>query len=136
MTTIDFEVEVRWSDLDEYGHVNNVMFMEYLQEARVSFIADTLGVGDEDRGAVVARMQIDYRAQMRYRAEPYLVRASVSHVGRSSFVIEATIVDSAREGATVYATSRATLVAFNPAKGASRPLEDDEREALSRVCSP
>ena len=80
-----FPMKPRWSDLDAYNHVNNVTWLEYLQEARV----DMLFVHAGDRGAerlaegvVVVRAEIDYRRPMVFRQEPYpiemWVRVSVA----------------------------------------------------------
>ena len=55
-------VPLRWSDMDAYGHVNNVQFVRLLEDARVAMLVDWFPEGLEqlDRGIVVARHEIDY----------------------------------------------------------------------------
>ena len=46
MSAHRYELRVRWSDVDAYGHVNNVVYFEYFQEARISFLAELSGTTD------------------------------------------------------------------------------------------
>ncbi|QNN53416.1 acyl-CoA thioesterase [Nocardioides mesophilus] len=121
---------VRFSDVDVYGHVNNVKYFEYYQEARLAFLTD-LG-GDDGSvvstgGLVVARLDVDYKRPILFRPEPYVVRTWVEGIGRSSFVLIAEIHDEE----TLLSRSRAVMVAFDPAVQRSRPLEDKERVVLA-----
>ena len=74
-----YDCHVRFSDVDIYGHVNNVKYFEYFQEARIAFL---MSLGDPllDPGAdptmrqVVARIDVDYKRPILFRPEPYDVR--------------------------------------------------------------
>ncbi|MGH3317205.1 MAG: acyl-CoA thioesterase, partial [Nocardioidaceae bacterium] len=50
-----YSCRVRWSDVDSYGHVNNVKYFEYFQEARIAFLSHLThsGADETDRGVVV-----------------------------------------------------------------------------------
>jgi acyl-CoA thioester hydrolase len=124
-----YSCRVRWSDVDAYGHVNNVKYVEYFQEARIAMLSRDLGVpaAGEVRGFVVARMDVDYRRPLEFRTDPVWVRTWVTRVGRSSYELQAAVCD---EG-TVFATSRAIVVAFDPATERSRPIIAGERDALT-----
>jgi len=95
----DFPFTVRWSDLDSYGHVNNVRVFDYIAEARVRMSPDPDGphrmaVAAEDGMLwMVARQDVDYLGQILLRPEPYLVRTAIGRVGRSSMTTIAEIVD-------------------------------------------
>ncbi len=54
-----YRCPLRWADMDAYGHVNNVVFLRYLEEARIDFLFRP----DKDfqQGSVVARHEIDYK---------------------------------------------------------------------------
>ena len=59
-----FHCPMRWSDMDAYGHVNNVVYLTYLEEARVDMlftIGAELGAKALSEGVLVARHEIDYR---------------------------------------------------------------------------
>jgi acyl-CoA thioester hydrolase len=123
-----FPVHVRFSDVDVYGHVNNVKYFEFFQEARIQMF-DRLGRDSQRPGEgslVVAQTDVDYRVPILFREEPYDSWTWVSHVGRTSFVVESAICD----GETVLSRSRVVGVFWDP--GAERPAEPPEhvREAL------
>ena len=48
MTRHDYACHVRFSDVDVYGHVNNVKYFEYYQEARLAFLS-SLGRSADER---------------------------------------------------------------------------------------
>jgi acyl-CoA thioester hydrolase len=124
----EYSCRVRWSDVDVYGHVNNVKYVEYFQEARIAMVSGAIGVPEAGdlRGFVVARMDVDYRRPLEFRTDPVWVRTWLTRIGRSSYELQAAVCD---EG-TVFATSRAIVVAFDPAAGRSRPFSNGERDAL------
>jgi acyl-CoA thioester hydrolase len=127
-----FDLQVRFSDVDVYGHVNNVKYFEYIQEARIDFMRKVWhreAPGIPRVPVVIAHVDVDYRVPILFRPEPYVVRSWVSHVGRSSLVVETDIL----EGDTVLARGRTVLVTFDrqtqraaPAPEAYRQLWLDE----------
>lgn len=136
MTRHTFLLKPRWSDLDAYGHVNNVTWLEYLQEARV----DMLFVHSPERGAerladviLVVRAEIDYRRPMLFRQEPYAIQLWVSRLGAASFTVSYDITDDPTgEDGQVFGRAKTMLAPVDMATGAPRRLTADEREALSR----
>ncbi len=126
-----YPVHVRFSDVDVYRHVNNVVYFEYFQEARILFFA-RLGrdaPGSEQVGMVVAQIDVDYVAPITLRQAPYDCWSRVTRVGRTSMTMESQIVD----GEQVLASARAVLVFFD--KVTERPIEPpaDVRERFSRL---
>jgi len=125
-----YPCSVRFDDLDSYGHVNNVTFAEYLQEARIDFAHRHLAdVGDLSAGSVVAHQALDYVAPVPFRTEPLIVEGRVTRVGQSSFDIGYEI---GADGVVV-ARGSATLVGWNMADGAARVWETEERNALNKL---
>jgi len=121
-----YPLTVRWSDLDAFGHVNNVKFYDYVQEARVAIM--TAGL-DWSAGVVwsLVRQDLEHLAPLDFRCEPYEVATSVVALGTRSFTLAAEIRDPGTE--TVYARSR--TVAVGP-----RPLDDTERRAMAAWALP
>lgn len=125
-----YACHVRFSDVDVFGHVNNVTYFEYYQEARLAFLA-SLRRSDADLSLVVARMEVDYRRPILFRPEPYRVDSWVTHVGRSSFALSSQIrSDSAADDDALLSRAEAVMVAFDFEQQRARPLAEDEREAL------
>ena len=123
-----FPLHVRFSDVDAYGHVNNVKYFEYFQEARIPLL-ERLGRGLAGAGSthvVVAQTDVDYRAPLLFRLEPYDVCSRITRVGTTSFTIESEI----RDGDVLYSRARVVLVFFDSAT--QRPVEPPaaHREAM------
>jgi len=113
---------VRWSDVDSYGHVNNVKYYDYVQEARISLVSDTVGWEPEAVWMVV-RQDLEYLKPIDFRIEPYEVGTAISMIGNRSFTVTAEISDPI--SSTVYATARTIVVGVSP-------LTADQRSALGR----
>jgi len=122
-----YQCRVRFSDVDIYGHVNNVKYFEYYQEARLAFLTSMGRAEEEGRFAVVvARVNVDYRRPILFRSEPYAIESWIDRVGNSSFGLSAEIKD----GDTVLSRAEAVLVTFDLMTQAARPLTATERESL------
>ena len=122
-----FDCAIRFSDVDAYRHVNNVKYFEFYQEARIALLG-ALGQWSprEPINVVVAQIDVDYRAPMFFREEPYAVESWVAKVGGSSFALDAEIHD----GATVLSRARVVVVAFDPQAQRPVQLSDPQRERL------
>lgn len=131
-----FPLQPRWSDLDAYNHVNNVTWLEYLQEARVDMLfvhAPQRGAEALAEGVVVVRAEIDYRRPMVFRQHPYSVEMWVSELRVASFTIRYEIKDDGGSGSTpIYGTAATILTPVNLASGRPRRLSPLEREVLGR----
>jgi acyl-CoA thioester hydrolase len=114
-----FPVHVRFSDVDVYGHVNNVKYFEYFQEARLLFITNRLMAQvPREHGLpsfVIAQTDVDYKAPILFRAEPYDCWSRISRVGSRSFTQEAEI----RDGDALLARAVVTVVFVDPTSGRS-----------------
>ena len=131
-----FPIKPRWSDLDAYNHVNNVTWLEYLQEARVDMLFVHAGERGAQRlaeGVVVVRAEIDYRRPMLFRQEPYRIDLWVARVGGASCTIDYESVDCRPDAqAVVYGTASTVLAPVDLSTGRARRLSDTERAALDR----
>jgi acyl-CoA thioester hydrolase len=130
-----YPVKVRFSDVDVYGHVNNVKHFEYFQESRIALMARTVERFDIAKrpGVVVAEADIVYRAPMLLRPEPYDLYTWVSRVGSKSIVFDNEIVDTLGEKPVVLSRSRVVLVSFDVAADRSVPTPDGFRTALETL---
>jgi acyl-CoA thioester hydrolase len=124
---------VRFDDLDSYGHVNNVAFVEYLQEARIDFAHAQLGdTSEPHEGSVVVHQSIDYLAPIPLRTEPIEVELWVTRIGTSSFDVGYEI----RDPRTVFARATGTIVAYDTRVQRPRELSPKERAALETFIEP
>ena len=128
---------MRWSDMDAFGHVNNVTFLTYLEEARVDMLfvhagseAATEGLAS---GIVVARHEIDYRAPLVFRPEPVPIDLWVVQLGTSSFTIGYEVKD---DDGPVYVRAASVMVPYDVQAGRPRRVSAAERQALSSFVEP
>jgi len=122
--TAVYPIHVRFSDVDVYGHVNNVKYFEYLQEARVSMLAELVPL--RRFSIVVAQTDVDYVQPLLFRAEPYACRSSIIRVGARSMTVESEICDGDR----VLARAKVVVVFFDLAGGRSTEPDPEIREVL------
>jgi acyl-CoA thioester hydrolase len=125
----DFEyetaIQVRFRDVDAMGHVNNAVYATYLEQARVDYYADVLGVGLDDIDTVLVNLEIDYRQPIELDDE-VTVAMGLREVGESSV----TAVYEVRAGDRVAATAETVQVYVDPEAGESRPLPEAWREKM------
>lgn len=126
----EHDLRVRWSDLDAYGHVNNVKYFDYVQEARIAMttvLDPTTARDGREMLWLVVRQDVDYLAQMGSRIEPYAVLTAPVAVGRTSATFAAEVVDPERTTANgePWVTARArTVLVCADLSGRPQPLPE------------
>ena len=121
------DIEVRFADLDAYGHVNNAVFFTYLETARTKlFLHNFLDFLDGGLFFLVVRAECDYRQPIRL-ADRVVVSMTVSRLGRSSFDLDYTIHDG--KGVT-FAGAKTVMVCFDRHRGRPVSLPETFRQAL------
>ncbi len=126
------QIEIRWADLDVYGHVNNAVYLTYLEEVRDEWLARVHDDPSAIMSYVLARASIDFRRELTLADGTIVARCSLARFGTSSVTTREEILSSNGELA---AEAEAVLVARDPESGRSRPLTDEERAALERVAA-
>ena len=123
------QIEIRWRDQDAYGHVNNAVYLTYLEEVRDEWLERALGDAGEAWGYVTARVAIDFRRELTQDDDAIVARLWLTKIGTSSVTTREEIVTV---GGELAAEAEAVLVARDTETGRSRPLSDAERAALER----
>lgn len=135
------DLPLRWGDMDSYGHINNVMYLRLLEEARIVAFADWFGetAGAEDiigRGVFLAHQEIEYRRPLVYRREPLAVHMWVTRIGGASFAIGYEMRDPEAMGGTLYALAESVLATVDLASGTPRSLPREQRDVLRSLTGP
>ena len=126
---------LRWSDMDAFGHVNNVVFLRYLEEARIDFTFTSAGEAGEkafSEGSVVARHEIDYLRPLVYRPAPVIIETWLTRLGNASFTVAYEIKDED----TVYVRAATVVVPYDLAAARPRRLTASERAFLADYLEP
>lgn len=110
--------------MDAYGHVNNVVFLRYLEEARIDFLFRP----DKDfkQGSVVARHEIDYKRQLVHRHRPVDIELWVTQIRAASFTISYEVKD----GDEIYVRASTVIVPFDFEAQRPRRITSEERDFL------
>jgi acyl-CoA thioester hydrolase len=114
---------VRFRDLDSLGHVNNAVFLTYLEEARIAYLVP---FGAEASDMILARVEIDFRAPLRMGDE-LEIGVRPARVGTKSFDLEYEV----HSGGTLAAEAKTVLVSYDYATRRPVELPESWREALA-----
>ena len=110
--------------MDAYGHINNVVFLRYLEEARIDFLFRP--EKDFKQGSVVARHEIDYKRQLVHRHHPVDIELWVMEIRAASF----TLTYEVKDDDLVYVRASTVVVPFDFEAQRPRRITAEEREFL------
>jgi YbgC/YbaW family acyl-CoA thioester hydrolase len=122
------DLQMRFSDTDALGHVNNVSFAAYAETGRVDFL---MRIGKSVTSLILANVSIDYRRQVTF-GEPIHIETWVESLGRTSIVLGQAIWAAGERAADV----RSVAVHFDYETGRSVELTATIREALEPMLRP
>lgn len=119
-------VTVRFSDLDALGHVNNAIYLSYLEEARVHFFEEVVGTKEpQGYGFLLARMEIDFRREVTID-QTVVVRLWTEAIGTKSFRLGYEIVADDE-----VAAEAESVQVYVDGDGQTVPVPAEVREILS-----
>jgi acyl-CoA thioester hydrolase len=124
--SVEVPVTLRWSDFDALGHVNNAVFLTYLETGRDRFFHEL--VGDTFLDLVLVRLEIDFRAEIPMGTPEVIVTCRAVEIGRSSMRTTEQIL---LPGGSIAAQSQTVIVARDEKSRTSRTWTDEERAILT-----
>ncbi|GAA0483384.1 MULTISPECIES: acyl-CoA thioesterase [Streptomyces] len=132
-----YSCPLRWADMDAFGHVNNVVFLRYLEEARIDFmfrLAPGDGSPSFSGGSVVARHEIDYVRPLVHRHAPVTIESWVTRISAASLTIQYEIKDPAGpdQEETVYVRASTIVVPYDLEAGRPRRISAEEKAFLQQ----
>jgi acyl-CoA thioester hydrolase len=120
--------KVRYNDTDRQGHVNNAVFATFMELARVELLHHPeLGLREDGASLVLARLVIDYRAEVHFPGEVQ-IGTRVGKIGRSSIEFENAIFQHGQ----LCGHGQAVVVLVDGQTKRSRPISDTSRANLER----
>ena len=125
-------LDVRFRDVDAFGHVNNAVFLSYIEQARIRYLAESLELpisltDARDLPLILARTEIDYRAPI-FFGESVEVGTRVDWIGRSSFSMSHHL--SAGPDSHPVAEVATILVCYDYTAAGPMPVPDEWRTRL------
>ena len=123
-------VQVRFRDIDAFGHVNNAVVASYVEQARVTYLRDVLDlnpIGPQDRmPLILAMIQLEYLSPI-FIEDRLDIGSRVDWVGNTSIGMSHEL---RAEGGRDLARSSSVLVSYDYAQARPMPVPDDWRTAL------
>jgi acyl-CoA thioester hydrolase len=119
--------EVEFRDIDAAGHVNNAVYLTYLETARIRYLVDVLGAEFAyELALILARIAVDFRSPARF-PETLEIGTRVTRMGTTSFDMEHEIRGGDRR---LVLEASSVLVAFDYQANAPMAVPDDWRARL------
>lgn len=130
MNSFDYttKIQIRFRDLDTLGHVNNAVYVTYLEQARVAFLEEVVGMTPADAGIVVASLSVDYEQPVTIENELTVgLTVPMEEVGEHSFTLryEVFTEDNSR-----VATAESVQVAYDSENQSPRQIPEEWLDAV------
>lgn len=124
-------LQTRFTDFDMLGHLNNNVYMAFMDMAKADYFTHVVGgnVDWRDPGVVVANTNVNYFAPV-YPREPIEIVSTVTHIGEKSIYLDQRILDSDTGETMCMATT--VMVGFDIETGHSRPIDHRWIEAIEQ----
>lgn len=121
-------LQIRYSDYDSKGHVNNAVYLTYFELGRVH--AWRAVGGDDDASFILAEAQITYRAPATFGI-PLDLEVTTAEVRNKAWVWRYRVLDARDD--TVIAEGATTQVMYDYVARRSVEISPEVRAALARV---
>ncbi len=125
-----FKIQIRFSDCDMMGHVNNAVYLSYIEMARIHYFTYLFGT-DRDwkrNGILVRKNEIEYIKPVLFRDQAS-IQAFITHIGKSSFVMEYEL----QVGSEIYTKAQSVLVYFDSETQKSTLLPEEFKLQLEKI---
>jgi acyl-CoA thioester hydrolase len=126
--------------MDSLGHVNNVTYVDYLQESRVDMLrvnAPASGGEQLAEGVVVVRHEVEFLHPLVFRFEPVVIESWVTSLRAASFTMAYEILDELPGGRRrVYTRARTVLTPYVFTAERPRRIREEERAVLEQFLEP
>ena len=124
-------IQIRFTDIDVFGHVNNAIYAELFDTARYTFIKDLLpDLDPQGRSIVLVHLDTDFRKQILF-TDRICVETWINKVGERSVGMGQRIVNE--EDGSVHAESSSVLSTYDAALQQSFPMPEKWRKALEAI---
>lgn len=124
-------IAVRWGDMDAYAHVNNTLYLRYMEEARIMLLQQMgYTLEDPEQGPVVVNIQCSFLRPVVY-PDCLTVECFADQAGNSSFMSYYKLYSQQQQNSLVCEGS-AKLVWIDKKTTRSRPLPDDLRQMIEQ----
>ncbi len=112
-------IQLRFFDVDVFGHVNNTVYFQYYDTAKIDYIRQVCHITDKKYAIVTVHIDADFLSQV-YIEDHVEVQTAVTRIGTKSFNLSQQLVDT--DSGEVKCVGRTIMVAYDLEKGESIEL--------------
>ena len=123
-------LQVRFRDIDAFGHVNNAVFFSYVELARIRYLLDVLepDTGFDRLPLILARVELDFRSPIEF-GEDVVVDSRVDRIGRTSFAMSHRMTAGTDD--RLVGDVQTVLVTYDYSTARPIPVPDDWRRRMT-----
>ncbi len=122
-------IEIRWRDLDAMNHVNNSVYLTYLEQARTHYMHDAIQWDWKTDGLILANVNIAFKVALILTDKP-IVHVRCTHIGNKSFTLQCCITTVRNDETIVAAFADTVLVVYDYKNEKTLPLSEEKRLKL------
>lgn len=123
-------IQIRFNDVDQMGHVNNTVIMEYFDLGKEAFFsAHGLSPVKSDFTVIIVHYEVDFMSQIGFHDTVH-VETEIERFGTKSLTVMQRVVAS--DSGTVCATCRTVMSGYRRSTRSSAPIPEEVKEWLSR----
>jgi acyl-CoA thioester hydrolase len=133
------EIPVLWGDMDDFGHVNNIIYLKWCETSRVELFRKVWDLkslkmedilSEEGMGPILANFNMNYRIPVQY-PDIITVKTRVTNIGNTSFGISHELYSKVNEK-NIVANAESVVVMINYKLGEKFTIDDDNRSKLKQ----
>lgn len=125
-------LQIRWSDLDPLGHVNNAVYVTYFEIVRGHFMLHACPGWDWQKDMfLIGNVTVNFLKELKLTPDATAVHVRTSKIGNKSFVLEYAITSTKGEQVVIHATGHTTQIMFDMKTRATIEIPDWVRQSLA-----
>ncbi|RME16118.1 MAG: acyl-CoA thioesterase [Bacteroidetes bacterium] len=123
-------IQIRYIDIDMQGHVNNAVYLSYIEQGRVEYLHQLLPDNDfQKNGLVIARTEIDYFEPI-FLHESILCYTRITHIKNKSFVFENVLASKEK---SIKCLAKSIMVCFDYTTNSTIPVPDEWKSKIHQL---
>ncbi len=131
MTRFTTDIQMRFRDIDGMGHVNNAVYLSYVELARTQFYMHQANKRTLDEiDFILARVEVDFESQATW-GDQIQVAVWPSKIGNSSFTLSYEVKE--KRSGRILARAKSVLVSYDYERRKSKPISDEFRTLLQEA---
>lgn len=123
----NYQIQIRYSDMDMLGHANNAVYLTYLELARLEYFKVVSRQPWDEVALVLAHASMDYKIPLLPHDQP-VAHIRTIRIGNSSVTMENMITD--RAGDKLFFSATMVLVAVDTRSGRPVPIPNAEKQKM------